>query len=307
MLKGDRLALARLMSIVEDRLDSVSAIMREIYPLTGRAYRIGITGPPGAGKSTVIDKLIGITRGRRKRVGVIAVDPSSPFTGGAVLGDRIRMQSHSLDEGVFIRSLGTRGSHGGLSQSTRDAVSLLDAFGNDCIIIETVGVGQTELNIASQADTTVVVLVPESGDTIQAMKAGLMEIADIFVVNKGDREGAEEVAEELREIAEESAHEGDGWKTPVFITHATEGSGINELYDAIFMHKEYLDKNGIGEVRRKEGRKREFVELVVEEVKKTINVLESKGKLSKYLKRVENGTMSPHVAALNVLKRVKPS
>ena len=198
MLDGDRLALARLITRVENRMPDVPDIMRAVHPRTGRAYVLGVTGPPGAGKSTLVDRLTAGSAPAARPVGVIAVDPSSPFTGGAVLGDRIRMQTHTLDPEVFIRSMATRGSLGGLARATGDVIKLMDAFGFPWIIIETVGVGQTELDVIRQADTTVVTLVPESGDSIQAMKAGLMEVADVFVVNKADRDGAHALMAELR-------------------------------------------------------------------------------------------------------------
>ncbi|MBF0106114.1 MAG: methylmalonyl Co-A mutase-associated GTPase MeaB [Deltaproteobacteria bacterium] len=225
MFKGDKRSLARLLTYVENRHEDLLKIMAEVYSKGGHALVVGVTGPPGAGKSTLVDKMIRVLRGQGKKVGVLAIDPSSPFSGGAVLGDRIRMQDHNADEGVFIRSVGSRGAHGGLSRATRDMVMLLKAFGVDEIIIETVGVGQTELDIMSVADTTLVVLVPESGDTIQTMKAGLMEIADIFVVNKADREGADRIFNEL--IALSEMHPGD-WSVPVMKTVAVKNDGIND-------------------------------------------------------------------------------
>jgi len=233
MQAGDRRALARLMTFVDNRHEDIIEIMSEIHKHTGKANRIGITGPPGAGKSTLTDKLIAKYRQQGKKVGVVCIDPSSPFTGGAVLGDRIRMMDHAADDGVFIRSLGSRGSHGGLSRATRDVVSLLDAFGFDVILIETVGVGQTELDIMSVAHAVVVVLVPESGDTIQTMKAGLMEIADLFVVNKADREGADRIFAELKGLAELFSDKGC---VEVYKTQAFKGIGVTELIEGIDKH-----------------------------------------------------------------------
>src|SRR6202795_58653 len=234
MLGGDRLALARLITRVENRLPGVPDIMRAVHPHTGRAYVLGVTGPPGAGKSPLVDRLTARLRTGGASVGVIAVDPSSPFTGGAVLGDRIRMQAHTLDPGVFIRSMATRGSLGGLAAATGDVIKLMDAFGFPWILIDTVGVGQTELDIIRQADTTVVTLVPESGDSIQAMKAGLMEVADIFVVNKADRDRAHALMAELsfsvhlHYSSSVSAKDID-WEIPVLAAQATNDVGISEL------------------------------------------------------------------------------
>src|SRR5262245_44879017 len=269
MLNGDRLALARLITRVENRLPDVPDIMRGVQPRTGRAYIVGVTGPPGAGKSSLVDRLTARLRAGGSSVGVIAVDPSSPFTGGAVLGDRIRMQAHTLDPDVFIRSMASRGSLGGLARATGDVIRLMDAFGFPWIILETVGVGQTELDIVRQADTTVVALVPESGDAIQAMKAGLMEVADIFVVNKADRDGAHALMADIRFSVhlQYTSRAGDiDWETPVLATQAARDIGIAELIDAIERHRARLEQAGMLDRRRRARRRAELDALLAEEL-----------------------------------------
>ncbi len=236
---GDVRAISRAVSAIENRAGEAESLLKELFPYTGRALRIGVTGAPGTGKSTLVDKLAAHYRSQKKSVGIIAVDPSSPFTGGAILGDRIRMQGHAADEGIFIRSMATRGYLGGLAQATGDATLLLDAAGKDVILIETVGVGQGEIEIVRLADCTLVVLVPGMGDDVQNLKAGLMEIADIFVLNKSDREGAGRFEEQLRAILQ-LVPERDGWRPPIVQTVATENQGVTELARQIELFREKL-------------------------------------------------------------------
>jgi LAO/AO transport system kinase len=267
VLQGEVRAGARLMRDLDDRLPSAEAVLRALWPSTGRAWVVGITGSPGAGKSTLTDRLIAHHRKAGRTVGVVAVDPTSPFTGGAILGDRIRMQDHATDPGVFIRSLGTRGHLGGLSRSTADLVAVLDAMGKDVVLVETVGVGQDEIEIAEFAHTVIVVAVPGMGDDVQAIKAGVLEIADVFAVNKADREGADRTVRDLQGMLElrrvtqrpppdHDAHhvvtgeaappaaETQGWEPPVVKTVAATGEGIDELTAALDRHRVHLDASG---------------------------------------------------------------
>jgi len=300
MLAGDRVALAKLITLVENRHPDTTAILSRLHARCGRAYTIGVTGPPGAGKSTLVDRLIGKLRVAGHSVGIVAIDPSSPFSGGAVLGDRIRMQSHYLDDQVFIRSLSTRGSHGGLARATRNVVQLLDAFGKDFVLIETVGVGQTELDVMRIADTTIVVLVPEAGDTVQTMKAGLLEIADVFVVNKADREGADRIKTEL-ELMLQLRPPGD-WSVPVLLTQAAAGQGIDELLAAVLRHRDYWQRSGRRAARTAAARHEEFVAALRDEIGRRIEAGLQHGHLVPLLQRVERGEVDPYRAALEVVE-----
>lgn len=308
MLGGDRLALARLITQVENGTPAVPAIMRAVYGRGDAAYVVGVTGPPGAGKSTVVDRLTAALRAESSTVAVIAVDPSSPFTGGAVLGDRIRMQSHALDPGVFIRSMATRGSLGGLSRATGEVIKLLAAFGFEWVLVETVGVGQTELDIMKLADTTVVVLVPESGDAIQAMKAGLMEAADTFVVNKADRPGAPALVAELRfnvhlQESSPAARRDIEWEIPVLTTEAQNAVGIAELLAAVRGHRAALERSGAFQQRRRARRRAEFESLLVDRFRSRLHEAIQTGDLGATIDDVLDGRLDPYSAADHVLAR----
>ncbi|RNC70375.1 MAG: methylmalonyl Co-A mutase-associated GTPase MeaB [Desulfuromonadales bacterium] len=264
ILGGDLRAAARLMRDLDDGFRSAVEEMKLLYPHTGRAFILGITGPPGAGKSTLVDQLTAAYRQRGSRVGVVAIDPTSPFTGGAILGDRIRMNRHAEDPGVFIRSLATRGHMGGLSRSTGDVVNVMDAMGMDVVIIETVGVGQDEIDIVRMAHTTVVVSVPGLGDDIQAIKAGVLEIADLFVVNKADREGADRTARELASMLEMKQTKPGDWQPNVLLTEASRNRGIVEMVDEIEVHRRHLIESGALERIREERNARQFMDLLKE-------------------------------------------
>lgn len=245
ILAGDVRAVARLLRDIDDQMPSAREILKELYPHTGRAYILGFTGSPGVGKSTLVDQMAMEYRKKGLTVGILAIDPTSPFTGGAILGDRIRMQRHFLDGGVFIRSLATRGHFGGLTKSTNDMITVLDAMGKDVIMVETVGVGQDEVDIANCAHTTVLVTIPGMGDEVQAIKAGIMEIGNIFVVNKADREGSRKTVRELRNLIELGMRRlGDQhWEPPIIETEALKGRGITELMEAVDRHRQFLLEN----------------------------------------------------------------
>lgn len=305
MLSGDMLSLARLISIVERDNAEVPAIMNLACAQPGKAYCVGITGPAGSGKSTTVDKLTAIIRRHGMTVGIICADPTSPFSGGAVLGDRIRMQQHYLDEGVFIRSMATRGSQGGLPRSTGNVIKLLSASGKDFVLVETVGVGQTEMDIMKNADTVVVILTPEAGDTIQTMKAGLLEIADIFVVNKADRPGADNLVAELENMLGLRSSQ-PSWKVPVLSTQAVNDAGMEELYEQIARHRQALEETGLLLQRRREQRRREFVEAVQTGLyDEILKLVQQDEELSKYMARVEAAEITPISAAGEVLRSGK--
>jgi len=246
---GDARALARAISLVENHGAHSIEVLKHLFPFSGRATLIGMTGAPGAGKSTLVDQMAREYRKQRKTIGIIAVDPTSPFSGGAILGDRIRMQAHYADPGIYIRSMATRGSLGGLASTTADVATVIDASGRDLVMIETVGVGQGEVDIVGLADVTVVVLVPGMGDDVQTIKAGIMEIADVFVINKADRDGAERVEREIRAMQSLSVR-SDSWVPPIIKTVATEGSGISDVVSAIEQYREYLIEGSAGDHRR---------------------------------------------------------
>lgn len=233
LLAGDPRAIARAISLVEDEAPSATELLRAVFQHTGRAYLIGVTGPPGAGKSTLVDRMTQVLRSRGKTVGIVAVDPTSPFSGGAILGDRVRMQAHAGDPGVFIRSMATRGHLGGVARATYEVALLLDASGKDVVLIETVGVGQDEVDIVRTADVSIVTLVPGAGDEVQALKAGIMEIADLFVVNKADREGADRTVASIESLLALESYPPEAWRPPILKTQATSGDGVPELLDAI--------------------------------------------------------------------------
>ena len=305
MLKGEIVPLSRVISLVENESKEMPEIMKLIAPRAGKAYCVGITGPPGSGKSTLVDKLTAIIRKQDLTVGIIAADPSSPFTGGAVLGDRIRMQQHYLDEGVFIRSMASRGSLGGLPQTTGSVIKVLDAFGKDIILVETVGVGQSEIDIMKNSDTVVVVLCPEAGDSIQTMKAGLFEIADIFVVNKADHPGADNLIHDIQSMLH--LHNGSSWwDIPALATEAVNNVGIEELYQQIQRHRRILEETGRLTQRRQKQRRDEFFETIKQKVgKRLIRAIKQDSELANYAQRVESGEIDPYSAADKVLKSGK--
>jgi LAO/AO transport system kinase len=299
-LGGERRAIARVISLVEDGGAELAQVMDELYPHTGHAYSIGITGAPGSGKSTLTERLVGRIRSDDLTVAVLAIDPSSPFSGGALLGDRVRMQNHALDPGVFIRSMATRGHLGGLSLATPEAVRVLDAVGNDVVVIETVGVGQAEVEITDACDTTLVVLNPGWGDAVQTAKAGLMEIADVFVVNKADRPGARDTVREIRQMLDMSDAE---YKPEVVQTVSTKGEGFDELWAAITKHRNYQDERGLLEARRRRRIEREIKAIVAEQLRRQVET-EGNAELQRLTDEVVDRLCNPYQAADRLLRTI---
>ncbi len=299
---GDARAIARAISLVEDDGDAGRRIVGEIYSRTGRAFLVGVTGAPGTGKSTLVDRVIAVIRRGGLKVGVIAVDPTSPFSGGAVLGDRVRMNAHAADPGVFIRSMATRGHLGGLARATSDAALVLDAAGYDVVIIETVGVGQDEVDIVSAADISIVLLVPGAGDDLQAIKAGVMEIGDIFVVNKADRDGADRVVQGVASNLALKTYEPAEWKPPIVKTEATAGSGVDALWSEVGRFREWAA------VHRQERRRQRYVsrlrDVLASSFLRYVDGVLAAGEFDQHVEAVANRTRDPYSVVQEIMDRV---
>jgi len=302
LLAGDPRAIARAISLVENESPAGAEVVRRIFTRTGRAYLVGVTGAPGAGKSTLVDRLTAEIRAAGRTVGVVAVDPTSPYSGGAILGDRVRMQAHAGDAGVFIRSMATRGNLGGLARATSEVALILDASGKDTIIIETVGVGQDEVDIVRTADVSIVTLVPGTGDDVQALKAGIMEIADIFVVNKADRDGADRTVASVEALLALQAFDADAWRPPIVRTVATTGEGVAELVATIERFRAHTRatlgsrRRARAEFRLREILARRFLERVETEVL-------GPGEFGEYLERIARRELDPYSAAADIMRR----
>ena len=290
---GDARALARAITLVENRAPESSELLKALFPRTGRAKVIGLTGSPGAGKSTLVDQLAREYRKQQKTVGIIAVDPTSPYSGGAILGDRIRMGSHFADPGIYIRSMATRGSLGGLARTTADVSSVLDASGRDVILIETVGVGQDEVDIVRLAEVTVVILVPGMGDDVQTIKAGIMEIADIFVINKSDREGAERVEREIRAM-QSLATRDDNWTPPIVKTVASAGEGVAELSAAISSYQDFLSRSGLAHRKQVDNWRERLLEMLRDATMRQVLHQHGEEALARYAAEIADHKRDPY-------------
>jgi LAO/AO transport system kinase len=300
--KGEARAVARLISLVEDESPLLREVMAGLAPHAGHAQIVGVTGSPGVGKSTSTNALVAALRAHGKRVGVLAVDPSSPFSGGALLGDRVRMQDHALDSGVYIRSMASRGHLGGLSWSTPQALRVLDAAGCDVVVIETVGVGQSEVEIAGLADTTLVLIAPGMGDGIQAAKAGILEIGDVYVVNKADREGADQVRRDLRNMLALAERPQDGWRPPIVQTVASTGQGVDEVVERIDAHRAWLESSGELRNRRVRRARDEIEAIAVTSLRRRWGDVHARTELDELAEKVVAGACDPYAAADSLLE-----
>ncbi len=301
VIAGDVRAVARLIRDIDDGMPEVREVLKDLYPHTGNAYVIGITGAPGVGKSTLVDQMVAHLRKRDKTVGVLAVDPTSPFSGGAILGDRVRMQRHSMDPGVFIRSLATRGHFGGLTQSTRSAIDVLDAMGKDYILVETVGVGQDEVDVMRSAHTTVIVVIPGMGDDIQAIKAGILEVGDIFLINKADREGSDKTLSDLRLMIDmdQKKYDRGGWKPPILKVQAVFDKGVEEFLEEVDRHARHLAETAGGlDFRRSSAKVRQELGEMIKArlIEEVLDRLTDSGEFDRAVDSIVEGKVDPYTA-----------
>ena len=306
VVAGDVRTVARVIRDIDDGIPDVRSVLKEVYPHTGKAFVLGITGAPGVGKSTLVDQMVNHLRKRDKTVGVLAVDPTSPFSGGAILGDRVRMQRHSLDEGVFIRSMATRGHFGGLTQSTRSAIDVLDAMGKDFIIVETVGVGQDEVDVVKSAHTTIIVVIPGMGDDIQAIKAGILEVGDIFVINKADRDGTDKTLSDLRLMIDmdQKKYDEGTWKPPILKAEAVFDKGVEEILEAIEKHRAYLMENfsGLEPRKRKDKVREELADMIKNRlIEEVVGKLTGSGEFDRAVASIVRGEVDPYTACDNLV------